>query len=83
MFTVLSSLLPDRDFEAYCFSTGFRYFNKISGEPFRIALRVLTNATPCRASSSFYSSAARQGFEPQFLVPETNVLPLDDRARSV
>ncbi len=24
--------------------------------------------------------AARQGLEPQFLVPETNVLPLDDRA---
>lgn len=28
-------------------------------------------------------AAARQGFEPQFLVPETNVLPLDDRARYV
>ena len=26
------------------------------------------------------TNAARQGFEPQFLVPETNVLPLDDRA---
>jgi hypothetical protein len=24
--------------------------------------------------------AARQGLEPRFLVPETNVLPLDDRA---
>lgn len=25
-------------------------------------------------------AAARQGFEPRFLVPETNVLPLDDQA---
>ena len=27
--------------------------------------------------------AARQGLEPQFLVPETNVLPLDDQAISL
>ncbi len=32
--------------------------------------------------SGRFLNAARQGFEPQFLVPETNVLPLDDRARS-
>lgn len=34
------------------------------------------------AQTSFnqFIFAARQGFEPRFLVPETNVLPLDDQA---
>lgn len=64
----------------------FRFAHKLSQNSFESTPRFAPQSYVCQTArekphkGGFYSRAARQGFEPQLTVPETVVLPLDDRA---